>query len=100
MTESIKKGYWIAHVRVDDPETYKNYVEGAREAFAEYGAKFIARGGKAQEIEGGIGRDRHVIIEFPSYQAAVDCWNCDGYQAARAHRLAVSEGSVTIVEGV
>jgi uncharacterized protein (DUF1330 family) len=100
MTETVKKGYWIAHVRVDNLETYKNYVAGARESFEKYGAKFIVRGGMAVEIEGGIGRDRHVVIEFPSYQAAVDCWNCDGYQAARAHRLPVSEGSVTIVEAV
>ena len=100
MTETVKKAYWIAHVRVDDPETYKKYVEGARESFEKYGAKFIVRGGKAEEIEGAIGRDRHVVIEFPSYQAAVDCWSCEGYQAARAHRLAVSEGTVTIVEGI
>ena len=44
MTESAKKGYWIAHVRVDDPENYKKYVEGARASFEKYGAKFIARG--------------------------------------------------------
>ncbi len=99
MTETGKKAYWVAHVRVDDFETYKKYVEGARESFEKYGAKFIARGGKSQEMEGALGRDRHVIIEFPSYQAAVDCWNCEGYQAARAHRLPVSQGSVTIVEG-
>ncbi|MFT4792228.1 MAG: hypothetical protein ACJAVR_000499 [Paracoccaceae bacterium] len=99
MTETVNKGYWIAHVRVDDFETYKNYVEGARDSFVKYGAKFIVRGGKAQEIEGAIGRDRHVVIEFPSYQAAVDCWNSEGYQAARAHRLPVSEGTITIVEG-
>lgn len=100
MTEPVKKAFWIAHVRVDDAETYKKYVEGARESFVKYGAKFIARGGKAVEIEGAMGRDRHVLIEFPSYQAAVDCWNCAEYQAARAHRLAVSQGSVTIVEAV
>lgn len=100
MTETTKKGYWIAHVRVDDAELYKNYVTGARDSFETYGARFIARGGEAQEIEGAIGRDRHVIIEFPSYSAAVECWKSAGYQAARAHRLPVSEGSITIVEGV
>jgi uncharacterized protein (DUF1330 family) len=99
MTEDTKKGYWIAHVRVDDAETYKNYVEGARDSFIEYGAKFIVRGGQAEEMEGALGRDRNVIIEFPSYADALACWRSAGYQAARAHRLPVSQGSITIVEG-
>ena len=100
MPETTPKGYWIAHVRVDDPEIYKNYVEGARESFVQFGATFLARGGESREMEGASGRTRHVVIEFPSYQAALDCWNSEGYQAARAHRLPVSDGSVTIVEGV
>lgn len=100
MSDSQKKGYWIAHVRVEDPEAYQAYVEGARAAFVDAGATFLARGGAAEEMEGGAGRTRHVVIEFPSYQAALDCWRSDTYQAARAFRLPVSDGSVTIVEGL
>lgn len=100
MTETAKKGYWIAHVRVEDAERYQDYVEGARDAFIEYGARFLARGGDAEEMEGGHGRTRHVVIEFPSYAAAKACWNSATYQAARAHRLPVSEGTVVVVEGL
>ena len=55
----MPKGYWIAHVEVDDPDTYVNYVEGAKPAFEEFGATFLARGGQYMEVEGALGRSRH-----------------------------------------
>ena len=96
----MPKGYWIAHVEVDDPDTYVNYVEGAKPAFEEFGATFLARGGQFAEVEGALGRSRHVVIEFLSYQAALDCYHSDTYQAARAHRMPVSTATVTLIEGV
>ena len=95
----MPKGYWIAHVEVTDPETYKLYVEGARDAFIEHGARFLARGGRNTEVEGPMGRSRHVVIEFPSYEAALACFNSETYQAARRHRLPAGTASITIVEG-
>ena len=35
----MPKGYWIAHVDVNDPEGYKDYVTAAKVAFDKYGAK-------------------------------------------------------------
>ena len=48
----------------------------------------------------GQARSRNVVIEFPSYQAALDCYNSKEYQAARAHRLPAATGEIVIVEGV
>ena len=97
----MPKGYWIAHVEVNDPDgTYMNYVNGAKPAFEQYGARFLARGGAYTEVEGAQGRSRHVVIEFPSYQAALDCYNSDTYQAAREHREPVSAASITLIEGL
>ncbi len=95
----MQKAYWVARVDVKDPEGYKAYVAGAAPAFEQYGAKFIVRGGKFHAAE-GVARARNVVIEFPSYQAALDCFNSPVYQAARAHRLPVSAAEVVIVEGV
>ncbi len=80
--------------------TFQNYVEGAREAFAAHGARFLARGGAPEWMEGGDGRPRHVVIEFPSLADARACWQSAGYQAAREHRLPVSEASIVLVEGL
>jgi len=95
----MAKGYWIAHVEVTDPDQYVHYVEGAKAAFVKYGASFLARGGRSEEVEGALGRSRHVVIEFPSYQAALDCYNSPEYQAARAHRVDAGIATITLVEG-
>jgi uncharacterized protein (DUF1330 family) len=95
----MSKGYWIARVDVSDPEAYKAYVSGAAPAFQQHGARFLVRGGKYHSAEGTC-RSRNVVIEFPSYEAAVECFNSPVYQAARAHRLPVSTAEVVIVEGV
>lgn len=95
----MAKGYWIAHVHVTDPDEYQKYVTGARGAFEAHGAKFLARGGQNTELEGAMGRERHVVIEFPNYQAALDCYNSDAYQAARDLRTGAGVATVVVVEG-
>lgn len=95
----MAKGYWIARVDVNDAEGYKAYIAGAAPAFQQFGAKFVVRGGRCHAAEGQA-RARNVVIEFPSYQAALDCYNSSAYQAARAHRLPVSIAELVIVEGV
>ena len=95
----MAKGYWIARVDVTDPGAYKKYVEGSAEAFAKYGAKFLARGGKVEALEGRA-RARNVVIEFESLEQAQVCYNSPEYQRARAHRVGAAEAEVCVVEGV
>lgn len=95
----MPKGYWIAHVRVTNPDEYAKYVEGARAAFERHGARFLARGGRHAEVEGPMGRERHVVIEFPTLQAALDCYNSPEYQAARRFREDAGEATIVLVEG-
>ena len=95
----MPKCYWIARVDVHDPQTYKSYVETAKPAFERYKAKFLARGGRTEVLEGQA-RARNVIIEFPSMDEALACYNSPEYSAARAIRQTVSEGDFLLVEGV
>lgn len=95
----MAKAYWIAHVTVTDPDTYKLYAGDAPNAFKKYGAVILARGGTCQQME-GKGRPRNVVVEFPSLQAALDCYNSAEYQAARAKRVGAGEADIVIVEGV
>jgi uncharacterized protein (DUF1330 family) len=94
----MPKGYWIAHVDVENAERYPDYVATAGPAFKKHGAKFLARGGAYHGME-GITRARNVVIEFPSMQAALDCYNSDEYQAAKAIRLTAATADMVIVEG-
>ena len=94
----MAKGYWIARIDVDDLEQYKKYVAANAKPFADYGARFLVRAGRFETLE-GTARSRNVVIEFPSYQAALDCYRSDGYQEAIKLRAAVSRGDLVVIEG-
>jgi uncharacterized protein (DUF1330 family) len=95
----MPKAYWIAHVDVRDPERYKDYIAKARPAFERHGARFLARGGRWEAME-GRGRGRNVVIEFPSFEAAKACYESPEYQEAKAIRVTVADAEMVIVEGV
>ena len=95
----MAKGYWIARVDVRDSERYKDYVSTAKPAFERFGANFLARGGALTELEGKA-RARNVVIEFPSVQHAIDCYNSHENQAAAKIRQEVADAEMFIVEGI
>ncbi len=94
----MSKGYWVAHVDVDDMETYKNYIATNAGPFSAYGARFLVRGG-SREVREGAARARTVVIEFPSYEQALACYESEDYQKAKALRDPVSLGDLVIIEG-
>ena len=94
----MSKGYWIGHIDVTDPEQYKKYVAANAKAFAKYGARFLVRAGTFEAPE-GKSRGRNVVVEFPSYQAALDCYRSPEYQEAMKLRLTASTGDLIVAEG-
>jgi uncharacterized protein (DUF1330 family) len=94
----MAKGYWIAHVDVSDPEGYKDYQAANAIAFRKYGARFLVRGGAAEQPEGRT-RSRHVVIEFEDYATALACYGSPEYAAAKEKRLGKGDIDLVIVEG-
>jgi uncharacterized protein (DUF1330 family) len=94
----MPKGYFIAHITVRDPEAYKEYVARDTPILEALGGKFIVRGGQSEMMEGSL-LQRHVVIEFPSYEAALAAYNDPGYQEVADIRRRSAESSVVIVEG-
>ena len=92
------KGYWVAHVTVTNADQYKKYIEGSAVAFKKYHANILARGGRHTVFEGN-GHARNVIIEFPSYEDALACYNSPEYQSAKTHRKDAGIADIMIVEG-
>ena len=93
-----RKGYWIAHVDISDPEGYKAYQAANGTAFGKFGARFLVRGGR-QEVTEGRARSRSVVLEFPSYEAALACYHSPDYQAAAALRKGKGEVDLIVIEG-
>jgi uncharacterized protein (DUF1330 family) len=94
----MAKGYWIGRVDVIDPEKYHEYISAAATSFKKYGARFVVRGGKFEAVE-GASRARNVVIEFPNYQAAIDCWRSPEYKRALALRTNATRADIIIIEG-
>ena len=94
----MPKGYWIARVDVADAEQYKLYVAANAKPLGQYGARFLIRGTPFEKME-GTSRGRNVVIEFPSYQAALDCYRSPEYQAAIKLREAASVADLIVIEG-
>lgn len=91
------KGYWLVHVDVPDLEAYKPYQAANAIAFSKYGARFLTRGGRQQVTEGHA-RSRSVVLEFPSYDAALGCYRSPEYQAAKALRQGKAEADLVVIE--
>jgi len=94
----MARGYWIVSADIHDVEQYRAYVRANAEPLRRHGARFLVRGGAFENPEGSA-RSRHVVIEFPSYQAALDCWHSPEYQAALAIRAPVADLDLVIIEG-
>lgn len=91
--------YWIAHVTVTDPTAYADYQALAPAAFAAHGATFLARGGVSEVME-GQDFSRHVVIAFPTLEAAKACYASDAYRRAKQSRIGAAITHVVIVDGL
>jgi uncharacterized protein (DUF1330 family) len=94
----MPKGYWIVRVDIADEQKYKAYIAANAEPLKKYGARFLVRAGRYENPE-GTSRSRNAVIEFPTYQAALDCWKSPEYQEAIKLRQSVSTADLIIIEG-
>jgi uncharacterized protein (DUF1330 family) len=95
---SANKGYMIGHVDITDPEGYKAYMTADMAPFGKFGGRFLVRGGAREVPEGNV-RGRTVVLEFPSYDAALACYRSPDYQAAKKLRDGKAAFDLVIVEG-
>ncbi len=47
----------------------------------------------------GTSRQRNIVLEFPSYTDALDCWHSPEYQEVRKLRTDSAASDVIIIEG-
>ena len=94
----MPKGYWIVRVDIADQEKYKAYIAANAAPLKKYGARFVVRAGRFENPE-GTSRARNAVIEFPTYEAAVECWHSPEYQQALKLRQSVSTADLVIIEG-
>ena len=97
----MAKGYWVVTYRkISNPESFQAYAKLAAPAIIAAGGKYLIRGTPAAIHEKGM-KERVVVSEFPSLQAAIAAHDGPGYQAAlKELKPGAVERDLRIVEGI
>ena len=93
-------GYLIAQLNMTDKESFKLYAETVPESVKKFGGKYLVRAGEFKSMQGKWDFTRNVIIEFPTYEKALEWYNSDEYKPIKQIRLDNSEGTNIIVKGI
>jgi uncharacterized protein (DUF1330 family) len=93
------KGYVVANVDVQNPLAYESYRSRTADIIAQYGGRFLVRGGAVEVIEGDPGIAGLVILEFPSVEDAHRFYDSPEYQAILPDRLNNANSTLVVVEG-
>lgn len=93
-------GYIIVDVEVTDPVRYQEYIRMVPATLAQYGGRFLVRGGRAERLEGTWNPRRVVVLEFDSFERAKEWWASADYAPARALRQSASKAEMILVQGV
>mgnify|MGYP001443260349 FL=1 len=76
------KAYWVCvYEKIDNVEKLKEYAVKAKPTVEKFSGKFLVRGGKNRTND-GIKSPRTVVVEFPDYSIAIECYDSPEYQKA------------------
>ncbi len=89
------KVYYLINYDITDPELFSTYAPAALPIMHSYGAVVMAADTEGRAVE-GVPKMMNAVIQFPSEEAALACYNDPVYQAAKEIRLR-STANCTIV---
>ncbi len=91
--------YVIVNVDTRDPQQYERYKEMAEKTVAQFGGRYLVRGGAMNVLEGTWSPTRIVVLEFDSYEKAHEWWHSSEYAPAKELRQRLSTTDLLIVDG-
>ena len=91
--------YFVAELDVTNMAAMESYRAAVPATLAQYGGRFVVRGGTTELVEGGPEPKRIVILEFADAAAIKRWYNSPEYQKILPGRLNNSTGRAFIVEG-
>jgi uncharacterized protein (DUF1330 family) len=91
--------YVIGEIDVTDPAAYDEYRKQVLATVQKHGGRFVARGGRAEALEGAAAAKRLVMLEFPSYERALEWYRSAEYAPLIKLRQRASKGRLLLVEG-
>ena len=92
--------YVISDIEVTDPAEFEEYKRLSPPSVAQYGGRFLARGGDLEILEGDWSPKRLAILEFPDACAAKAWIESAAYAPARKVRHGSAKSALVVVAGV
>lgn len=92
--------YLIVSAKITDPEKFKAYQKAVPAVIADFGGRYLVRGGEVEVLEGRHDGRRNVVLEFPSMDALKRFWGSPEYGEAKALRAGAAELDICAVSGV
>ena len=92
--------YVINDMEVTDPVIFDKYRKLSPPTVAQYGGRFLARGGATRTLEGTWSPKRLVILEFASVERAQAWLDSPEYAAARELRQRSARSNLIVTEGI
>ena len=92
--------YAVVDVRVTDPDRYAEYRKKAPQTIAQYGGRYLARGGTLEVLEGEWSPQRLVLLEFESIERLREWYDSPEYARLKKLRTETSSTEFVIVEGL
>ena len=92
-------GYWLVRASASsDQDAAAEYVKRWQPLAEKYGATILASQGAHQTVEGDD-MPRNLLVEFPSYERALACYNDPEYTEAAKYALRAYDRELVIIEG-
>lgn len=94
------KCYLFGNVVVRDRERFAPYLEKVPAVIAQYGGRYIVRGGGVHVLEGDLGVQRIVMIEFESREAAQRFYESEEYAPLKILRMETTQSQIMFVDAL
>jgi uncharacterized protein (DUF1330 family) len=82
MPTNMTAAYVISEVEIRDEALFSAYRRLAAESIAQYGGRYLVRGGERTLMEGGPPPEIFIIVEFPSMEVAKQWYASPAYAEA------------------
>jgi uncharacterized protein (DUF1330 family) len=90
----------ISELKVLDPVGIETYRTLAAKSIAQYGGRYLVRGGAADIAEGGPPPRNIIVVEFPSMERLRQWYTSPEYAEAFEVRTTALDRRLIFVEGV
>jgi uncharacterized protein (DUF1330 family) len=94
------KHYFVAQIKIHDPDEYDKYLENFDDIFSRFKGEYLAIDESPTLLEGNWGYTKSVLIKFDSKKDFEGWYYSKDYQTILKHRLKAAKCDTILLEGI